>query len=104
MDLAKNAYDEISMYFRFFDPLHEREDAIFERLGYLDVHNLAPRIRGKVQMAITLLDNICPPSTQFAVYNNIQSEKEHYIYPDFGHEYLPGNDDLVYQFLLGLVD
>ena len=104
MDLAKNAYEEISMYFRFFDPLHEREDAIFERLGYLDVHNLAPRIRGKVQMAITLLDNICPPSTQFAVYNNIQSEKEHYIYPDFGHEYLPGNDDLVYQFLLGLVD
>ena len=40
-------------------------------------------------MAITLMDNICPPSTQFATYNKITSKKEAFIYRDFGHEELP---------------
>jgi cephalosporin-C deacetylase len=33
MDLAKDAYDELRTYFRLFDPLHQREDEIFTRLG-----------------------------------------------------------------------
>ena len=54
-----------------FDPLHEREEEIFTRLGYIDVQHLAPRISGEVLMGVGLMDTICPPSTQFAAYNKI---------------------------------
>ena len=47
MDQAKDAYAELGEYFRKFDPRHEREDAIFEKLGYIDVQYLCPRIRSR---------------------------------------------------------
>lgn len=53
-------------------------------------------------MATGLMDTVCPPSTQFATFNKIKSKKKSVIYPDFGHEYLSGFDDLVYQFMLGI--
>lgn len=102
MDLAKDAYAELKTFFRHFDPLHEREDEIFSRLGYIDVKNLTPRIKAECLLAITLMDNICPPSTQFAAYNNISSKKDAVIYPDFGHEGLPGFQDKAFNFLIGL--
>ncbi|WP_269526153.1 alpha/beta fold hydrolase [Coraliomargarita parva] len=102
MDLDQNAYAGLRDYFRRFDPLHQREDAIFEKLGYIDVSHLSARIKGEVLMAITLIDNICPPSTQFAAYNAIQSEKSNLIYPDFGHEGLPGAPEATFEFMMGL--
>ena len=102
MDLAKDAYAELLQYFRLFDPLHLREREIFTRLGYIDIQNLAPRIKAQVLMGISLMDPICPPSTQFAVYNKIQSPKETAIYPDFGHESLPGFTDRAFEFLRAL--
>lgn len=103
LDLAKDAYEELRTYFRFFDPLHEREEETYKKLGYIDVHHLAPMIQGKVLMAVTMMDSVCPPSTQFAAYNAIKSEKELQIYPDYGHEFLPGQDDRAFQFMLGLL-
>ncbi len=100
MDQAKDAYAELKNYFRLFDPLHQREDEVFTRLGYIDIQHLASRIKGEVLMSTGLMDAICPPSTQFAAYNKITSPKSLRIYPDFGHEGLPGNDDAVLQFLL----
>jgi cephalosporin-C deacetylase len=102
MDQAKDAYQELRDYFRLFDPLHEKEQAIFEMLGYVDIQFLAPRIQGEVQWAIGLMDTICPPSSQFAAYNKISATKSMLIYPDFGHEGLPGVNDLNFQFLMGL--
>lgn len=102
MDLFKHAYEELSIFFRFFDPRHEREDEIFQRLGYIDVKNLAPRIKAEVLMGLSLMDVVCPPSTQFAVYNNISSKKDCVIYPDYGHEGLPGFTDRAFNFLVGL--
>lgn len=99
MDLAKDAYQELKTYLRFFDPLHEREEEIFYKLGYIDIKNLAPRIEAKVLMGITLMDSICPPSTQFAAFNAIRTEKDAAIYPDFGHENLPGFSDRAFAFL-----
>ncbi|MFZ4387087.1 MAG: acetylxylan esterase, partial [Chthoniobacterales bacterium] len=78
------------------------KEEIFTRLGYIDVQHLAPRIEAKVLMGLSLMDNICPPSTQFAVCNAISSPKESVIYPDFGHESLPGFADRAFNFLLGL--
>ena len=102
MDLAKGAYAELKEYFRHFDPTHANETGVFTRLGYIDVHNLAPRIQANTLMLTGLVDEICPPSTQFAAYNRIRGEKSMVIYPDFGHENLPGGDDLVFSHLLEL--
>jgi cephalosporin-C deacetylase len=102
MDLALNAYEELRLYFRNFDPRHEREEEVFTRLGYIDNQHLAHRIRARVLMAVGLMDVVCPPSTQFAAYNKIQSEKDLLIYPDFGHETLPGAADKIYDFMGGL--
>lgn len=99
IDLAKHAYEELQDYFRKFDPMHQREQEIFTRLGYIDVQHLCSRIRGKVLLAVGLMDTVCPPSTQFAAYNKIQSEKEMALYPDYGHENLPGLADTVFQFM-----
>jgi len=102
MDLAREAYEELRLYFRKFDPTHAREGQIFERLGYIDIQHLAPRIRGRVLFGTGLMDEVCPPSTQFAVYNRISSAKEMVVYPDFAHEELPGFSDRVFMFMLGL--
>ncbi len=102
MDLTTEAYMEIKTYFRQFDPLHEREEEIFTKLGYIDVQFLAPRIRAKVFMVTSLMDTVCPPSSQFAAYNKIASEKSLCVYPDFGHEFLPGVNDRIFEFMMGL--
>jgi 2-polyprenyl-3-methyl-5-hydroxy-6-metoxy-1,4-benzoquinol methylase len=41
-------------------------------------------------MAVGLMDPVCPPSSQFAAYNKIDSRKSRVVYPDFAHEHLPG--------------
>ncbi|MBX3738782.1 MAG: alpha/beta fold hydrolase [Candidatus Didemnitutus sp.] len=102
MDLAKDAYGELREFFRQFDPRHERERAIFTKLGYIDVQHLAPRVRARVLMFTALDDNITPPSTQFAIYNRLRAPKEMRLYPDFGHETLPGEADATFNFLLQL--
>ena len=100
MDLAKDAYDELRAYFRLFDPLHERVEETFTKLGYLDNQHLAHRIQADVLMPLGMMDTICPPSTQFAAYNKIESNKDLLIYPDFGHESLPGVQERVLHFML----
>jgi len=102
MDLAKGAYEGLSYYFRHFDPRHEHEDEIFTKLGYIDIQFLAPRIRAKLMMGTGLMDTICPPSTQFAMYNKLTCEKEVVIYPDYGHETIKGHDEIVFRFMAQL--
>ena len=102
MDLASGAYEELKTFFKQFDPLHEHETDIFTRLGYIDNQHLASRIRAEVLMPVGLMDTVCPPSTQFAAYNKITSKKNLLIYPDFGHEGLPGASDRIFDFLADL--
>jgi cephalosporin-C deacetylase len=99
LNLDKNAYSELRDYFRRFDPHHKREQEIFEKLGYIDVHHLSPWIQAEVLFGISLLDEICPPSTQFAAFNKITAPKTADIYPDFAHEELPDHNDHIFQFL-----
>ena len=99
MDLDKGAYEGLRYYFRWFDPAHEREDEIFEKLGYIDIQFLAPRIRAKVMMATCLMDTTCPPSTQFAAYNKMTCEKSVIFYPDFAHEEPRPHKDRIFAFL-----
>lgn len=58
---------------------------IYDVLTYFDVKNLAPRITCPVFMAVGLQDEICPPYTNFAAYNQIKSEKQVRIYHDHAH-------------------
>ncbi len=102
MDLDIQAYDELRQFFRRRDPRHERHDLYFNRLGYIDVQHLAPRIRAETLLTTGLMDTVTPPSTVFAAYNKITAAKRLSIYPDFGHEGLPGMNDENYAFLCGL--
>lgn len=89
-------------YFRKFDPRHQRKTEIFTKLGYIDVQFLAPRIRSEILMSVGFMDTVCPPSTQFATYNKITAKRVLLIYPDFGHESLPGNPDENFKFMTQL--
>ncbi|MBA3831725.1 MAG: acetylxylan esterase [Chthoniobacterales bacterium] len=102
MDLDVAAYEELRQWFRHFDPRHEREGAVFTALGYIDNQHLAPRIRARILMPLGLMDTVCAPSTQFAAYNKITSPKDVLVYPDFGHEDLPGSGDIVWDFMARL--
>jgi len=98
MDLFQGAYDELSYYIKNVDPRQQNMDKMFETLGYIDVSNLASRIKGETYFIFTLMDNICPPSTQFAIYNKIAAKKSCEIYPNHGHEGLPDSGELIYEF------
>lgn len=99
LDLEKAPYDEITAYFRKRDPLHQRENEVFTRLGYIDAQHLAPRIKAKTVLTVALNDWVCPPSTQFAAYNKMTCEKSYRLYPDYAHETLPGTNDEIYSLL-----
>jgi len=100
MNLVHQSYAELKDYFRAFDPTHVHKTELFTKLGYIDVQHLAPRIRAKVRMFTGMMDDNCPPSAQFAVFNKIAGPKEITLYPDYGHERLPGWEDEVLQWLL----
>lgn len=100
MDLDIQAYAELKEYFRNFDPRHERESEIFTKLGYIDLQYLAPRIRGDMLMFTGLMDNVCPPSTQYAAYNKMTCRKKHILYPDYGHEDLKDSADIIFEYFV----
>jgi cephalosporin-C deacetylase len=58
---------------------------IFETLSYIDIKNLASRIKAPVFMAVGLMDQTCPPHINFAAYNQLKVPKEYKVYPESGH-------------------
>ena len=64
----------------------EREREMYDTLSYFDNLNLCKDIEAKTFISVGLRDTCCPPSTVFAVYNHIQSEKEIDVYPFYGHD------------------
>lgn len=97
---TRGAYVELKEYFHRFDPRHEHEALIFNKLGYIDIKNLAAKIEAEVLMFTGLSDESCPAVTQYAVYNNLNCKKRHVIYPEFGHEFLRGAADITLQFFM----
>ncbi len=88
MNLSQGAYAGLDYFFRYYDPTHEHEDEIFMKLGYIDAQNFAHRFKAKTIMGSGLSDTCCPPSTHFAVFNKIPTEKVIMTYPEYGHEEL----------------
>lgn len=97
LNLPSMAYMELKEYLRMFDPTYAHIDETLNTLGYIDIVNLAGRIKGETLLAVTLDDDVCPPSTVFAAYNNISAKKDIRIYPHHGHEPLPCFMDEVLQ-------
>ena len=89
----ESAFEELPYSFQFKDPLHQKEDWFFNQLEYIDIQNLAPRIRAEVIWILGGKDTVVPPITQIAAYNKIQSKKTLYVLPEYGHEYLPKISD-----------
>ncbi len=54
-------------------------------LGYFDTMNMASRIECPTLMSMGLQDEVCPPTTIFAVYNRITADKEYWMYKRRGH-------------------
>ncbi|MGL4374087.1 MAG: acetylxylan esterase, partial [Turicibacter sp.] len=98
MDLDVVAYEGLRYYMKWFDPMHEKVDEIFTKLGYIDVKNFAPKVKADVLFGTGLIDNICPPSTQFAVFNAFNGPKKHMLFPDYTHEEIFAFDDLLIDF------
>nr|WP_239062592.1 acetylxylan esterase [Streptomyces sp. SID13031] len=99
LNLDTDPYNEITTWFKKRDPRHLREQEVFTTLGYIDLQNLADRIQAEVTLYVGLEDQVCPPSTQYAAYNKLTSPKQLRVYPDFGHDDLPGAFDEIYQSL-----
>ena len=65
----------------------EREEELFENLSYFDNLNLCTWIKAKTIIVCAMKDTVCPPSTIFAVFNNIKVEKYMEIMPFYEHTY-----------------
>lgn len=59
--------------------------SLFEMLSYFDIKNFTDRIDCPVYMAFGLQDPTCPPHTNFAEYNLINSPKDYFCVPTCGH-------------------
>lgn len=76
-------YPEIPTFLRSFPNLQEQA---FRTLSYCDALNLAPMIKCRTVISNCLWDDICPPSTIYAVYNHMSCEKQMEVYPFHKHE------------------
>lgn len=100
LNLDLSAYEGIRYYSRWFNTLEANNDYMFNMLSYIDTKNFAGRIKAKVLFAASGVDLICPIETQYAVYNNINSEKKLLLYRKYAHENMPDFNEKILEFLL----
>lgn len=79
----KYPYWEFADYIRHHPTRSER---LFRTLSYFDNLNLADWITCPALFNVGLIDEICPPSTIFAVYNRLAAPKNIAIFPYHEHE------------------
>jgi cephalosporin-C deacetylase len=64
----------------------DRVDETFRTLSYFDGINFAVRTTVPAMFSVALMDDVCPPSTVYAAYNNYAGDKEIRVWPYNGHE------------------
>jgi cephalosporin-C deacetylase len=87
-------YPELSNFARRYP---EHEQAMWTTLAYFDNLNLADGIQAATLVSVGLWDEICPPSTIFAVYNRITATKDLDIFSFGEHEQFPAHTEAVYR-------
>ncbi len=60
-------------------------EQVYELLTYFDIKNLASWIKCPLIMSFGVQDNVCPPHTNFAAYNEVKSEKVWIACPHSAH-------------------
>jgi cephalosporin-C deacetylase len=73
--------------------------AALDTLRYVDCALLARRITAEVLVSVGLMDEVCPPSTVFAAFNEIPSAKEIAVYPFGVHAHPTAHDERQLRFL-----
>jgi cephalosporin-C deacetylase len=76
-------YKEIAEYCHVH---RDKVDAVFNTLSYFDGVNFSARAKAKTLFSVALMDQVCPPSTVYAAYNNWDAEKDIKVYTYNGHE------------------
>ncbi|MFZ3453516.1 acetylxylan esterase [Arthrobacter sp. 7Tela_A1] len=61
-------------------------EQVMETLQYFDAVNFARRARVPALISVGLMDEVTPPSTVYAAYNNYAGPKELLVWPYNGHE------------------
>ncbi|MCH7802121.1 MAG: acetylxylan esterase [Chloroflexi bacterium] len=76
-------YQEINDYLRMHP---DSRNQVEETLNYFDCINFAHKVTCPIIINIGMQDNVCPPETGFALFNNIASaDKTMYPYDNQGH-------------------
>lgn len=88
LQLTCEPYDELFRYFKYVDPFYETKEKMLGTFDYIDVKNFSDLIECNVKLVTGLRDEICVPSTQYAIINGLKTNKEHMILPEYGHEAL----------------
>ena len=60
-------------------------ESTLKTMSYFDTMNMATGIKCPVFMGVGLQDAICPPVTNFAVYNHLKGKKNYRVYPQNRH-------------------
>lgn len=98
LKVKNSTIEEISYYFRQFDPQEETSEWLFEQLAYIDIKNFMTWVKADVLWGCALEDEACLPQGQLAAYNQLNASKEIVFYPTFRHEPLPMMRDKILQF------
>ena len=98
LDADDIAYEGLRYWSRWFDEDTSRIEDAYAKLAYFDSKNFAPMVRCDVLFGTGTVDIVCPPPTQFAVYNNLRAPKRHEFFEGFGHEEIQAFDDMIIPF------
>ncbi len=76
-------YQEIVV---FCKAQRDKIETVFDTLGYFDGMNFASRASASSLFSVSLMDDICPPSTVFAAYNYYAGPKQIKVWQFNKHE------------------
>ena len=98
LDADMIAYEGLRYYSRWFDPDGSKLDEVFRRLSYIDTVSFAHLVKCPVLFGTGLADQVCPPQSQCAVYNQLDCVKKRVLFPGKGHEEIQDFDDMLLDF------
>ena len=80
--LRSYPYNELNCYARAHP---DRASQMLDTLRYYDAVNFAGRIQCPMAVGIAMDDEVCPPETSYAAYQQLTGPKELWLFPDSGH-------------------
>ena len=85
-DYARIVWWPVHEVFEEADAIGLPREQVLDMMRYFDVKNFAGRIHCPVFMAWGLQDPVCPPHTNFAIYNNLGTDDKRFLcVPTCGH-------------------